>query len=141
MQDETEGAVRTLSSRASKWAPTWHSSPITPKSLSGQPNELCHVGARFEAFDESVLTAPSVSSCIFFTILTLPSERCDQGPCYGTTRYSTNNRFSRVREYKLIHLLQLNNKWPIYYSCLPLEIGFPKFVSDGGPQFCHKWAF
>ena len=31
MQDETEGAVRTLSSRASKWAPTWHSSPITPK--------------------------------------------------------------------------------------------------------------
>ena len=37
MQDETEGAVRTLSSRASKWAPTWHSSPITPKSLSGQP--------------------------------------------------------------------------------------------------------
>ena len=38
--------------------------------------ELCHVGARFEALDESVLTAPSVSSCIFFTILTLPSERC-----------------------------------------------------------------
>ena len=37
MQDETEGAVRKLSSRASKRAPTWHSSPITPKSLSGQP--------------------------------------------------------------------------------------------------------
>ena len=38
MQDETEGAVRTLSSRSSKRAPTWHSSPITPKTLSGQPN-------------------------------------------------------------------------------------------------------
>ena len=42
--------------------------------------ELCHVGARFEALDESVLTAPSVSSCIFFTILTLPSERCGKVP-------------------------------------------------------------
>ena len=38
--------------------------------------ELCHVGARFEALDESVLTVPSVWSCIFFTILTLLSEQC-----------------------------------------------------------------
>ena len=37
MQDETEGTVRTLSSRSSKRAPPWHSSPIIPKSLSGQP--------------------------------------------------------------------------------------------------------
>ena len=38
--------------------------------------ELYHVGARFKALDESVLTAPSVLSCIFFTILTLLSEQC-----------------------------------------------------------------
>ena len=58
---------------------------ITPKSLSGQPldhliqtrsrgwperdfggmGELSHKGAHFEALDESVLTVPSVSSCIF----------------------------------------------------------------------------
>ena len=37
MQDKTEGAMRTLSSIASKWAPTWHSCTITPNSLSGQP--------------------------------------------------------------------------------------------------------
>ena len=41
--------------------------------------ELCHVGACFEALDVSVVTAPSVTSFIFFTILTLPSERCDLG--------------------------------------------------------------
>ena len=36
-----------------------------------------HVGARFEGLDALVLTAPSVLHCIFFTILTLLSERCD----------------------------------------------------------------
>ena len=49
-----------------------------PERDLGVMGELCHVGAHFEALDESVLTAPSVSSCIFFTILTLPSERCAQ---------------------------------------------------------------
>ena len=47
-----------------------------PERDLGVMGELCHVGAHFEALDESVLTAPSVLSCIFFTILTLPSERC-----------------------------------------------------------------
>ena len=36
MQCKLESAVRTGASRSSKQAPTWHSSPATPKSLSGQ---------------------------------------------------------------------------------------------------------
>jgi len=36
-----------------------------PERDFGVMGELCHVGARFEALDESVLTAPSVSSCRF----------------------------------------------------------------------------
>ena len=38
VQDKTEGAVRMLSSRALKQAPTRHSCTVTPKSLSGQPD-------------------------------------------------------------------------------------------------------
>lgn len=34
------------------------------------------MGARFEARDDSVITAPSLSSCILFSILTLQSEQC-----------------------------------------------------------------
>ena len=96
MQDETEGAMKISARRASKRAPTWYSCTITPKSLSGQPLDrvwirrsrgwperdfgvmvqLCHVGARFEALDALIFIAPSVSSCIFFTFLDFPLERC-----------------------------------------------------------------
>ena len=37
---------------------------------------LCHVGARFEALDALIFIVPSVSSCIFFTLLDFPLERC-----------------------------------------------------------------
>ena len=92
MQDKTEGAVRTLSSRASKWAPTWHSSPITPKSLSGQPLDRvwirlarkgfwgngwamsCGGSFRSSWWERSHSAFSFVLH--FFTILTLPSERC-----------------------------------------------------------------
>ena len=96
MQGKTEGAMKISASRASKWAPTWHSCMITPKSLSGQPLDqvwirrsrgwperdfgvivqLCHVGARFEALDALIFIAPSVSPCIFFTSLDFPLEQC-----------------------------------------------------------------
>ena len=38
MQRKSEGAMKTSSSRASKWAPTWYVCMTTSKSLSGQPN-------------------------------------------------------------------------------------------------------
>ena len=89
--------MKISASRASKRAPTWYSCMITPKSLSGQPLDrliqtrsrgwperdfgvmvqLCHVGARFEALDALIFIAPSVSSCIFFTFLDFPLERCE----------------------------------------------------------------
>ena len=96
MQSESEGAMKISAPRASKRAPTCHSCTITPKSLSGQPLDrvwirrsrgwperdfgvivqLCHVGARFEALDALIFIVPSVSSCIFFTSLDFPLERC-----------------------------------------------------------------
>ena len=39
--------------------------------------ELCHVGARFEDLDESVLTAPSVSSCIFYHTSMFEKKVCE----------------------------------------------------------------
>jgi len=39
---------------------------VTPKFLSGQPNPDLIQRARFKAVDESFLTAPSVSSWIFY---------------------------------------------------------------------------
>ena len=38
MPKNSQGAMKTNSSRALKWAPTWHSCMTTSKSLSGQPN-------------------------------------------------------------------------------------------------------
>ena len=38
MQVKTKGAMKISTSRASKWAPIWHSLLTTPKSLSCQPN-------------------------------------------------------------------------------------------------------
>ena len=37
MPKNSEGAMKTGSSRASKWAPSWYSCMVAPKSLSGQP--------------------------------------------------------------------------------------------------------
>jgi len=38
--------------------------------------QLSHMEAHFGALDERVVTAPSLSSCILFAILTLLSEQC-----------------------------------------------------------------
>ena len=82
-------------SRASKWAPTWHShhrlsqNPFLASLIQTQCRgwplrgfevvvQLCHMRARFEALNESVVRAPSISSCIFFTVPTLLSEQCGQ---------------------------------------------------------------
>ena len=42
----------------------------------GATVQLCHVGARFEALNALIFMAPSDSSCIFFTFLDFPLERC-----------------------------------------------------------------
>jgi len=79
--------MRRLSSRASKWAPIWHTCMTAPKFLSGQSldqvwirlarkgfwgwGQLCHVGSCFEAVYGSFLTTPLVLCSIF-----LPSNSC-----------------------------------------------------------------
>ena len=116
MPKKSEGAMKISMSRASKRAPTWHSCTITPKSLSGQPLDwvwirrsrgwperdlgviiqLCPVGARFEVLDALIFIAPSVSSCIFFTSLDFPLERCVQGQF--DFEFNTNINISKMLE-------------------------------------------
>ena len=103
MPMKSEGAMKISVSRASELrrAPTWHSSPTTPKSLSGQPLnwvwirrsrgwperdfgviiQQCHVGARFEALEVLVCMGPWVLPCIFTSQEWLPEHSVIGGGC------------------------------------------------------------
>ena len=92
MPKNSEGAMKTSSSRASKWAPTCHSCMVAPKSLSGQPNpDLIQRLARkgFWSYHTAISRGGSFRSSgwtrfhgtlrilgHFFTTQTKPFEHC-----------------------------------------------------------------
>ena len=95
MPKNSEGAMKTSSSRASKRAPTWHSCMVAPKSLYGQPQDQVWIMLARKGF-LSYHTAMSSGGSFrsswwarfhgaltilwhFFTTQRKPSENCTMG--------------------------------------------------------------